>query len=374
MSVRVVITGGGTGGHVYPGLAVAEVLTDQDPATEMLFVGGHGLERQIVPRAGLPFRAVRSAQWPRRGGLRTVAAAAALSAGTVQSAWLLTRIRPHVVLATGGYAAAPVGAAAGLLGIPLVLQEQNLIPGAANRFLARWARFISVAHPDVASRFGGAAVVTGVPVRRAALGGDRRRGLRRYGLGDGRLTILVLGGSLGAAALNAAVTEMARALDAPDDFQLLHQTGSDHVAWVEGQTASAPKALTYAAVAYIDDVADAYACADLVISRSGAGTMAEVTAHGLPVIAVPYPHGAAGEQEANARILEAAGAAVVITAPALTGVRLAHAVAALRDPQRRQAMAAASRALGRPNAAADVAALVWRAAGQGAGNVAQVGG
>jgi UDP-N-acetylglucosamine--N-acetylmuramyl-(pentapeptide) pyrophosphoryl-undecaprenol N-acetylglucosamine transferase len=370
--MRVVITGGGTGGHVYPGLAVAEVLTAQDRSTEILFVGGPGLERQIVPRAGLPFRAVRSAQWPRRAGLRTAAALAALSAGTIQSAWLLTRWRPHVVLATGGYAAVPVGAAAGLLGIPLVIQEQNAIPGAANRFLARWARFVSVAHPGAAVRFGGAAVVTGVPVRRAALGGDRQRGLRRYGLDAGRLTLLVLGGSLGAAALNAAVTEMAKALAAPENIQVLHQTGKDHLAWVEGQMASAPKALTYAAVAYIDDVADAYACADLVISRSGAGTMAEVSAHGLPVIAVPYPHGA--EQEANARILEAAGAAVVITAPALSGARLADAVAAMRDPRRRQAMAAASRALGRPTAAADVAALVWRAAGQRVGHVAQVRG
>jgi UDP-N-acetylglucosamine--N-acetylmuramyl-(pentapeptide) pyrophosphoryl-undecaprenol N-acetylglucosamine transferase len=368
--VRVIVTGGGTGGHVYPGLAVAEVLKDQDPSSEIGFVGGHGLERQIVPQAGFPFRAVRSGQWPRRAGPRTVAAMAALGVGTAQSAWLLSRNRPDVVLATGGYASAPVGAAAGLLGIPLVLQEQNVIPGAANRFLARWARFVSVAHPGAAVRFGGAAVVTGVPVRRAALGGDRQRGLRRYGLDDGRLTILVLGGSLGAAALNAAVTGMATALAAPDDIQLLHQTGKDHLAWVEGQMASAPKALTYAAVAYIDDVADAYACADLVISRSGAGTMAEVTAHGLPVIAVPYPHGA--EQDANARILEAAGAAVVITAPALSGARLADAVAALRDPRRRKAMAAASRALGRPTAAADVAALVWRAAGRPPANMAQV--
>jgi len=372
VSARIVITGGGTGGHVYPGLAVAEVLRDQDPSSEILFIGGHGLERQIVARSVFPFQAVRSAQWPRRAGLRTVAALAALGAGTIQSAWLLSRNRLHVVLASGGYAAAPVGAAAGLLGIPLVIQEQNLIPGAANRFLARWARFISVAHPDVVSHFGGAAVVTGVPVRRAALGGDRQRGLRRYGLHDRRLTVLVLGGSLGAAALNGAVTEMANALAAPHDIQVLHQTGKDHLAWVEGQMASAPKALTYAAVAYIDDIADAYACADLVISRSGAGTMAEVTAHGLPVIAVPYPHGI--EQEANARILEAAGAAVLVDASALTGARLADAVATLRDPQRRQAMATSSRALGRPLAAEAVAALVWRAAGRAAERIAQVRG
>lgn len=362
--MRIVITGGGTGGHVYPGLAVAEVLRDQNAAVDILFVGGRGLEQQIVPHAGFPFRAVSSAQWPRRIGPRTVSAAAALAVGTAQSIWLLRRVRPHVVLATGGYAAAPVGTAAGLMRVPLVVQEQNLIPGAANQWLARWARFVSVSHADVVPRFPSKAVVTGVPLRKGALGGDRQRGLTRYGLDEGRLTVLVLGGSLGAATLNAAVVDMARRMAEPSGIQLLHQTGKEHLSWVREQAVSLPAPLNYVPVAYIDDIADAYACADVVIARSGAGTMAELTAHGLPVIAVPYPHAAAGEQETNARFLEAAGAAVMIPAAALDGGRLADAVLALREAPRRKAMADASRALGRPNAAEEVAALVARAAGR----------
>ena len=362
--LRLVITGGGTGGHVYPGLAVAEALSEPEGATDILFVGGDGLERQIVPRAGIPFRAVRSAPWPRRIGLATIPAGTTLAVGTAQSVVLLRRVRPHVVLATGGYASVPVGTAAGLMGVPLVLQEQNLVPGAANRLLARWAVFVSVSHPAVASRFPSKAVVTGVPLRKAALGGDRQRGLARFGLAAGRLTVLVLGGSLGAASLNSAVVEMARTLPAPAEIQVLHQTGKDHLAWVRDRMASVPDALKYAAVAYIDDIADAYASADIVIARSGAGTVAEVTAHGLPLVAVPYPHAVAGEQDAHARLLETAGAATVIPAAALSGGALADAVTALRGAPRRHAMAAASRVLGRPEAAADVAALVRKAAAQ----------
>lgn len=373
--MRVVITGGGTGGHVYPGLAVAETLLEWDPATDILFVGGAGLEREIVARAGIAFRAVRSAQWPRRFGLRTLSASAELAAGTAQSALLLRRLRPQVVLATGGYASLPVGAAAGLLRIPLVLQEQNLIPGAANRLLARWARFVSIPHPDAASMFPLKAVVTGVPLRRSALRGDRSRGLRRYGLLDGPLTIVVLGGSLGAASLNAAAVDMVQILAGSGVVQILHQTGQEHLAWVRTRIASLTDAVRYVAVAYIDDIADAYASADLVIARSGAGHVAEVTAHGLPLIAVPYPHAAAGEQDAHARLLADAGAAVVIPGAALSGTVLADAVAALREPGRRAAMAAASRALGRPNAAAEVAALLQRAAaGRPLGQTDQVRG
>ncbi len=361
--MRIIVTGGGTGGHVYPGLAVAEVLRGRDPLTDIVFVAGRGLEQQIVPRAGFVLRTVASAQWPRDRSWRTPRAAAVLAAGTAQAAWLVTRLKPQVVLATGGYAAAPVGVAAGLLGVPLVLQEQNVVPGRSNLFLARWAAFVSVPHPDGAAGFPGKAVVTGVPVRRSALGGDRRRGLQQFGLEDGRLTVLVLGGSLGAAALNAAVAQMAGVLAEPGGIQIVHQAGKDHLAQVKNLTASMPDALKYVAVAYIDDVADAYASADLVICRGGAGTLAEVTAHGLPAIVVPYPFAAAGEQDANARVLERAGAAIVVASGGLDGARLADAVGRLRDPQRRQAMRTASGRLARPHAAEDVADLVWRAAG-----------
>src|SRR5438445_1059177 len=154
IAVRVVIAGGGTGGHVYPGLAIAEALVALQPQTEVLFVGGTGVERRVVPRAGWPFHRVAARPWPRRLSWTLPWAMMLTAAGTAQALALLQRWRPQVVVATGGYAAAPVGAAAAVLKIPLVVQEQNLYPGVANRILARWAQIISVPHQPVAARFG----------------------------------------------------------------------------------------------------------------------------------------------------------------------------------------------------------------------------
>ncbi len=363
IAVRVVIAGGGTGGHIYPGLAIAEALVAMRRQADVLFVGGDGLEGRIVPRAGWAYRRVAARAWPRRLSWTLPGAMSLTAVGTVQAAALLWRWRPQVVVATGGYAAAPVGAAAAVLGIPLVVQEQNLSPGVANRILARWARAISVPHESVARRLGKRAVVTGVPVRASALRGDRARGRRRFGLDDRGLTLLVLGGSQGARSLNAAVVDMAAYLDAAAEVQILHQTGKDHEEWVRGRLGSLPGQMRYVATAYIEDMADAYACADLIICRAGAGTLAEATANGLPVVAVPYPHAAEGHQEANARLLESSGAAVVVPDAELSGSRLADLVGGLRnDPQRLAAMAEASRRLGRPQAAERVAELIVAAA------------
>ncbi len=363
--MRVIICGGGTGGHIYPGLAIAEALAAVRPQVEVLFVGGDGLEQRVVPRAGWPYQRVAARAWPRRLSWTLLRAVGLTAVGTAQAIALLARWRPQVVVATGGYAAAPVGAAAVILGIPIVVQEQNLSVGVANRVLARWARVISVSHERVARRLGRKAVVTGVPVRRGALGGDRARGRQRFELDDRSLTILVLGGSQGARSLNAAVVDMAAHMPQAAEVQILHQTGQDHEEWVRAQIASLPTSMRYVAVPYIEDMADAYACADLVICRAGAGTLAEVAANGLPVIAVPYPYAAEGHQEANAQVLAGAGAALIVPDHALNGARLAAAVAAVRgDSPRRRAMAEASRQLGRPQAAHQVAELILRATGQ----------
>lgn len=363
--MRVIITGGGTGGHVYPGLAIAEALVALRPGTEILFVGGAGAERRIVPRAGWPFRRVAVRAWPRRLSWRLPWAMWLTVVGTAQALVLQQRWRPQVVVATGGYTAAPVGAAAAILKIPLVVQEQNLSPGAANRILARWARIVSVPHERL-GRLGREVVVTGVPVRAGALGGDRARGRQRFGLQDRPLTILVLGGSQGARNLNTHVVDMAGRLNGRQEVQILHQTGQEHEEWVRARLGSIAGLLRYVAVPYIEEMGDAYACADLVVCRAGGGTLAEVTANGLPAIAVPYPYAAEGHQDANARLLESAGAAMVVPDRELSGARLAQAVETLQvDPARLRAMAAASRQLGRPQAARRVAELVIAAAEKG---------
>ena len=360
--MRVVIACGGTGGHIYPGLAVAEALRGRDPSTDVLFIGSGGLASRIIPTAGWPMQQVASRQLTRRVSWRAPWAVLVAVFGMIQAIRWLLAFRPGVVLCTGGYAAAPVGAAAALLRMPLVLQEQNLHPGMANRLLQRFARVISVPHESVAREFGAKAVVTGVPVGRSAVGGDRARGRQRFGLDPARTTILVLGGSQGARRINEAMVEAAPHLANPDALQIVHQTGQAHEAWVRARVAQLG-ALAYVVVGYIDDVADAYACADLVVCRAGASTLAEVTAHGLPCIAVPYPYAAEGHQEANARLHERAGAAVVILDRELSGEGLAALLNRLRgDPATLRAMAASSRRLGRSEAAAEVAALVTSAA------------
>ncbi len=365
--MRVVITGGGTGGHISPGLAIAEALTERMPEMQVLFIGGNGLERRLVPEAGWPFARVAARQVPRGLNLRTPWALTVLGVGGVQALYLLSRFRPHVVVATGGYAAAPVGGAAAMLRIPVVIQEQNLVPGTTNRVLGRWARRVSVPHAMVSRYFPGKAVVTGVPVRKGALGGDRLRGARRFGLAPGDPTLLVLGGSQGAQSLNAAVLDMLPQLRDGPTLQIVHQTGTAHEAWVRAQLThrekSLPAGLRYVVVPYIEAMGDAYACADLVLCRAGFGTLSELTANGRPAIIVPYPFAAGGHQEPNARLLERAGAAHVLLDRDLSGAQLAQVITRLvGDPLHLRAMAEASRALGCPDAAGRVAELVLESA------------
>lgn len=363
--MRVVIAGGGTGGHLYPGLAIAEALRRAAPATEILFVGGGRLEARVVPAEGWPFRAIAGQGLPRRrlspGALLALGAAAV---GTLQALLLLARWRPDVVMATGGYVCAPVGAASVALGVPLVLQEQNLRAGLANRVLSRWARWVSLPHGDAAAGLRARRVeVTGVPLRRRALEGDRARGRARWGLDAGRITMLVLGGSQGAHSLNKAVCHVADLLMYETRLQMLHQTGAADLDWVRGAIGHrehvGPPAVKHVAVPFLDPVGDAYACADFVVCRAGASTLAEITAWGLPAVLVPYPFAAMGHQEANAAVLTRAGAAVRVADAALaSGALLDPVQGLLSDATRRAAMAAASRALGRPEAADAVAGLI----------------
>ncbi|MGQ0572025.1 MAG: UDP-N-acetylglucosamine--N-acetylmuramyl-(pentapeptide) pyrophosphoryl-undecaprenol N-acetylglucosamine transferase, partial [Armatimonadota bacterium] len=310
--MRVVITGGGTGGHLYPGLAIAETLRRLSPEMGIFFIGGHRLEARVVPEEGWPFEAIAAQGLPRRIGRAALGALGATALGAVKALRLLRQWRPDVVVATGGYVCAPVGAAAVVLGLPLVIQEQNLYPGLANRALARWARWVSVPSQEAASRLRTRRTeVTGVPLRRRAIEGDRARGRARWGLDADRLTLLVIGGSQGASSLNKAVCRLADLLMYEGRLQILHQTGSADLPWVREAIGhrehTGPPAVRQVAVPFLDAIGDAYACADVVLCRAGASTLAEVTAWGLPAIVVPYPHAAGGHQEENAAILTRAG-------------------------------------------------------------------
>jgi UDP-N-acetylglucosamine--N-acetylmuramyl-(pentapeptide) pyrophosphoryl-undecaprenol N-acetylglucosamine transferase len=377
--VNLLLAGGGTGGHVYPALALVDALRRRDPASRALFVGSSaGMEARLVPAAGVPF--VGLAVRPPRSGspVRLALSLATGAASLAQAAACVARFRPDAIVATGGIAAAPAVAAGWAHRIPIVV-EGNAIPGRINRYLARLSRTVVVTSEDAAARFAGVrTAVTGLPVRAEVHTGARADGIQTYGLDPARRTILVLGGSQGAARLNAAVEEAVTLLSARDDLQVLHQMGRGWAASSgagkardigkriqplrtaavdprERERSLQTEGVRYVGVPYLDRIGAAYACADLVVSRCGATALAEITACGLPAILVPYRYAAQDHQAHNARRLVEAGAAVQIPDRDLGGEALAREIVAILDtPGRREAMAGRARGRGRPGAADDV--------------------
>jgi UDP-N-acetylglucosamine--N-acetylmuramyl-(pentapeptide) pyrophosphoryl-undecaprenol N-acetylglucosamine transferase len=388
--VRVLIAGGGTGGHVYPGLAVAEALRRRDPEARLLFAGSRaGMEASLVPASGVPFLGLAVRPPRSRSPLRLALAAVSAAAGAVQCLAAMARFRPQVVLATGGVAAVPAVAAAALCGVPVAVLEGNAVPGWTNRVLARVGRVTALAYEDAAGHLpAGRTVVTGLPIRRDVWSATRSEGLAALGLDPARKTVLVIGGSQGAVRLNAAAEDASRRLAHRGDLQIVHQVGRG---WrgdagrrpgqggrgargdrppgtlappevPEAAGGSGPE-IRYVRHAYLDRVGAAYACADLIVSRCGANALAEITALGRPAILVPYPYAADDHQTRNAAPLAAAGAAVLLPDRELSGERLAREIAAILDtPGRAAAMAAAALAWGRPDAADRVAALMGQLA------------
>jgi UDP-N-acetylglucosamine--N-acetylmuramyl-(pentapeptide) pyrophosphoryl-undecaprenol N-acetylglucosamine transferase len=362
------ICGGGTAGHVSPALAIADALVDAGhPRDSLHYVGSErGIEATVVPKAGLPLTLL-----PGRGLRRSLTPASMVAnvvalAGTVaacaRAVALVRRLRPAVVVAVGGYASVPCALAAILWRVPIVVAEQNVHPGASNRFVARFARASAVAFDGTPLP---RAVVTGNPVRPEIVAVDRGRdsaaARAELGIEDGRSVVLATGGSLGALRINQAVVD---AISGPwrdrADLAVRHVVGSRD--WDGFSAAPAPATkVQYLPVRYEDDMPRALAAADVAVCRAGSGTCFELAAVGLPAVLVPSPHVVGDHQTANARHLAAAGGAVVVSDAELDGARLAVEFdRLLTDPDRREAMAKALHALARPDAAAAVAALAER--------------
>lgn len=352
--MRVVLTGGGTGGHIYPALSVAECL-DED---ELLYVGtADGPEAAIVPQHGVSFRSVPARKIGRRPTPGTLAAAAVSVWGVARGAALLRSWRPDVVLGTGGYASAGIMFAAAMLRIPTVVHEANAVPGRVNRLLARLCTRVAITFEASASYFPPEkTILTGLPVRRDLIDADPDPAREAYALDPARQTLLVSGGSGGAETLNRAVVQALPALAALD-VDVVHQTGRAHYEGVRSSVGEVPS--FYRPVPYVDNMPSLLGACALIVCRGGSSTLAEVTAVGLPAVVVPYPFAVADHQTGNARALADAGAAVLVRDADLTGAVLAEQVGSiLRDPDRLDEMRRASRSLGRPEAAAKVAALL----------------
>lgn len=362
--MRIVLTGGGTGGHIYPAISVGQALREAAPELELLFVGSsHGPEGALAAAAGISFRAVPSSPLTRSVSLSNVGSLARLAAGAPRARRILREFAPQVVLGTGGYTTAAVLAAARSLGCAIVIHEQNAVPGRTNRWLARIADRVCVSFESSARCFQARKVaVTGMPIRREFAALPARADARRaLGLREDAFTILVVGGSQGARKLNDIALSAWPSID-DGATQALHQVGTrnldDALAHPVLQAADAEEDRRYHVEGYVD-MPTAMAAADLVISRAGASTIAEITAAGLPCVLFPYPYAYAMHQHHNARHLADHGAAVICDDNQTGPEALAELVNDLRaSPGRLEAMASASRSLGRVDAADVVARVV----------------
>lgn len=351
-----VVAGGGTGGHLFPGLAVAEQMM-QSAGNEVVFVGSStGIEARVIPGTRFAFHAVDVRGLRGRGVRGALQLAYQLPVAVLRALRLLGRLRTQVVLGVGGYASFPVVCAAWLRGIPAVLLEQNAIPGMANRVLARLARRVCTNFPDDRGFFpAGRVVQTGNPVRKLEA---------RDGAAAGAFTLLVFGGSQGARRINDALFDAAPRLFAEiPRLRVIHQTGAADLERLRARYREL--GVDARVLPFIDDMGAAYGEARLVVCRAGATTLAELTNLGKPAVLIPYRFAADDHQRANAEVLAKRGAAVLILEADLSARLLADVVIGLaRDEERLKAMGAAARGLAVPDAAARVLEVCRQVAGE----------
>jgi len=347
------VAGGGTGGHIFPGLAVAREFRRREPGTRVLYLGAAGrLEERVVPREcpAIRFHGLRVRGLKGQGPLGAMTALALAARAVGECRREIAAFGADLLLGTGGYSSGPAALAARTLGIPVVLQEQNAVPGLTNRLLALVAQRVFIAFEPAHRHFpAGRAVLAGNPVRDEAIGAGTE-----VGRGPG-LRLLVLGGSQGARGVNRLVAGALPALVAAGlDVSFVHQSGDPEREAVAAAYRGA--GLTADVAAFFDAMGERYGAADLVIARAGAGTIAEIAANGRPAILIPFPHAAGDHQRVNARWLADRGGAVIVEEQAPDSpFELARAIIALAgDRERLRAMAHASAAVGVRDAAARI--------------------
>ena len=359
--MNVVIAAGGTGGHIFPGLALADALKRVAPDTRVTFVGTErGLEKRLIPEAGYPLRTVDMVPFTGRG---KVTLPFALVRAAFQARTLLKAEQADVAVGMGGYASIPLIVGARLARVPAIIHESGAIAGRANRVAAMLTRNVALAFDDAAHQFKGGARTVGMPLNpqiaefdRATLRPEARTA---FALPDGVTMVLVSGGSQGSARLNEAAVGMAGRWKDRDDVRIVLKAGIAHADDVAGRLAANGGQRVTELVSFFDRMDHAYAAADLMVSRAGAGTVAELAAVGLPSILVPYPYAMDDHQTVNAGVLTKAGAALMVRDDEATAERLAPMIEELLDdPERLGEMARATAKVARPHAAEELAAWV----------------
>jgi len=358
------IAGGGTGGHIFPGIAIAREFLARSAGNQVLFVGTDtGLEKGIIPKEGFSLATIYIEGYTGRPLGRKIMSLLKLPLATAQALRILRGYRPDIVLGVGGYAAGPVLIAASPLRLPRIIQEQNLIPGLTNRLLGRIVHRIAISFAETSQYFpADRTVLTGNPIRRELFQPTaQQRGVSSPKGGEsGRFTLLIIGGSRGAHQINRALIEgLDHLMWQRDSLYFLHQTGESDYLWV--RDAYQEKGFLAQVFPFSLEMAEKYGQADLVICRAGATTLAELTALGKPAILIPYPFATHNHQYFNALALSRHGAAELIRSEELTGEGLAHRVTNLKDnPDRLREMGKRARELGRPEAASRIVDLCYR--------------
>ena len=354
--LKIIMAGGGTGGHLFPGIAIAREFKKRCPASEILFVStGNPLERTVVAKTGFAMATITVEGLKGRGLPRQGRALAKLPKSMIQALRILLRTRPQLVIGLGSYSAGPTVLGAWLTRTGIVLHEQNLLPGMTNRFLSRFADRICVSFDQTAKRFDASKVVwTGNPVRTDILDPDGPdAGGRRMPGKNGKFTVLMIGGSQGAHSINLAMVAALDHLKDKDRFAFIHQTGPADQPMVSA--AYARHQVTAVVEAFFDDMAACYRAADLIVCRAGATTIAEITALGKAAVFIPFPHAADNHQVLNANTLVKSGAAEMISEDDLSGESLAERIAYLAShPDILAAIGRRVSSHGKPEAAASI--------------------
>lgn len=370
--MRIIVSGGGTGGHIYPAITIIRTLQKKIDDLEVLYVGtSAGLEADIVPRESIEFKVIDLQNFKRSLSIDNLFRAVKAIAKVWSARTVVKEFKPDVVIGTGGYVCGPILLAAALMGIPTMVQEQNVFPGITNKILSRFVSCVATGSPDAVKYFPAEKTVfTGNPIRSEVMEAKRKNGYAEFNLDPAKSTVLVSGGSRGARSINIAMTEVFKRYCQRDDVQIIHVTGKgeyeDTLVRVKEAGIDLEQHKHLQIRPYLYNMPQAMAIADIAVFRAGATGLAELTARGIPSILIPYPYAAENHQEYNARAVEKAGASKVILNKELADSSVLPDALdeMLANPRRLRKMAAASKLLGRPQAADDIAGIIMKLAGK----------
>lgn len=359
--MKVIIAGGGTAGHINPGIAIAKQIKQKNPQAEILFVGTQrGMETKLVPREGFELKLIRVRGFRRKLSKDTLVAVKELFQGIREARQIIKAFKPDLVVGTGGYVCGPVVFNAAQMKIPTLIHEQNAFPGITNRILSRFVDKVAISFKESEKFFKaeGKLILTGNPVRREMLEVDRASARRKLGIAQEKRLVVVMGGSLGAGKINSTVVEMVGKYYQGNEFGIIFATGNAQHEVVSKQLENRDKT-GLSVVPYIYDAANTYAAADLIICRAGAITSSELTAMGIPCIMIPSPNVTANHQEHNARALEKQGAAVVILEKDLNAELLYQQIGILlKDREQMSKMSRSSKKAGITNASEKIYSII----------------